>query len=268
MYYRGIKGSTLKGIAIFSMITDHIGASIVQLILQERNILPFAALGIEGIRALGGADQKLALLWWVMRKIIGRIAFPIFCYLLVEGFLHTKNVRKYALRLFAFALISEIPYDLGTFRTWYTPVHQNVFFTLLLGLLCMQGISVIEQWEYRHEISKKAYFVLTGILGKAAVLGAGMGCAYLLRTDYGAGGVAFILCLYFFRNQRALQLTAGCVSSMFLLKEPAAPLAFLFIAAYNGERGRKSKYFFYVIYPLHLFLLYWICVFLKLVKTA
>lgn len=265
---REITGSTLKMIAIVSMLIDHIGASVVQLMLQERGLLSFAALGMETIRQLEGADRNLALLWWVMRMVIGRIAFPIFCYLLVEGFLHTRNVWKYAGRLFLFSLISEIPFDLCIFQTWCTWERQNVFFTLFIGILCMQGIACLEQWEKEEKNQKNKYIFCAANVLKILVLTAGMVCAQLFRTDYGAMGVAFILCLFLFRKQRILQLTAGCVGSLLLLQEVTAPLAFCFIAWYKGKRGSSHKYFFYIIYPLHLFLLYWICVFLKLVKTA
>lgn len=260
MSKKGITGSTLKIIAVITMIIDHIGASVLELTLRDRGLLGFVARGLGGIRSLEGVNRVLVISWWVMRMIIGRVAFPIFCYLLVEGFLYTKSVRKYAGRLFLFAVISEVPFDLGIFQTAWYPQYQNVFFTLLTGLLCMQGFA----WLDKKRNERTVFLIY---VGKAAVLLAGMAAAWFFKTDYGAGGVIFILCLYIFRTNKALQLGIGCVVSM-VVDEVMAPLAFLPVLFYRGERGLKLKYFFYAIYPIHLFLLYWICVILGLVKTS
>ena len=72
---------------------------------------------------------------------IGRIAFPVFAFMTVEGYFHTHNLKKYMLRLLLFALISEIPFDLMYGGTWFYPIHQNVIWTLLMGLL---GIHLME----------------------------------------------------------------------------------------------------------------------------
>lgn len=267
-----IKGSTLKIIAVITMVIDHIGASVLQLMLAQRGILGTAAFGIESILTLEGANRNLAIIWWVMRMIIGRIAFPIYCYLLVEGFLHTKNVAKYAMRLFVFAIVSEIPFDLALFQEIYGTRYQNVFFTLLLGLLGMWGITYIdkivrkkkETQKLSQRLSQRLCFWV-GIIGTIAVVALSLGTAELLRTDYGAEGVAFILLLYLFHKQKSMQITVGCVGSLLVLEELTAPLAFLFIALYRGERGLKLKYFFYCIYPLHLILLYGVCIWMGLV---
>ena len=71
----------------------------------------------------------------------GRLAFPIFAFMAVEGYFHTHSFRKYALRLALFAVLSEVPFDLMYGGTWFYPVHQNVIWTLLLGLL---GIHLME----------------------------------------------------------------------------------------------------------------------------
>ena len=98
----GINSFQLKWIAVITMIIDHTGAVLFP-------------------------DDMVF-------RYIGRIAFPIFCFLLVEGFFHTRDVRKYMLRLGLFALISEIPYDLAFRDTVLEFEHQNVFFALLLGV--------------------------------------------------------------------------------------------------------------------------------------
>lgn len=263
-----IKGSTLKMIAAVTMIIDHIGASVLQLLMTQRGILGIAALGIESILTLEGVNRNLAITWWIMRMIIGRIAFPIYCYLLVEGFLHTRNVLKYVMRLLVFAIVSEIPFNLALFQKISEPRYQNVFFTLLLGLIGMWGIAYIEKIVHNkkdnQKFSEQLCFGLM-LIGTLVVLIVTLGTAELLKTDYGAAGVFFVLCLYFFRKQKTLQMAVGCVGSLFILEELTAPLAFLFVAFYQGERGLKLKYFFYCLYPLHLILLYGVCILMGIV---
>lgn len=262
-----VKGNTLKLIAVVTMITDHIGASILQLLMAQNGTLGVAYAGIQEIVKLDGSEKILAVCWWVMRMIIGRIAFPIYCFLLVEGFLHTRSVIKYGARLLVFALISEIPFDLALFQNWYAPYRQNVFFTLLLGLMGMWGIAGIHRLYIKKTQQGKpfgsAWSILCLLLFLLLIVCV-TGAAELLKTDYGAGGVAFILLLYFFHANRKMQLVVGCIASVFVLEELAAPLAFVFIAFYRGERGGKRRLFFYLVYPLHLLLLYVVCHFLGL----
>ena len=116
--FRGISGSTLKLIAIITMLIDHTGATVILAITRHPAII---------------ADPARLALWrqvYSISRDIGRLAFPIFCFLLVEGFLHTHDIRKYAQRLFLFALVSEIPFDIALKTGWYDPGKQNVYFTL------------------------------------------------------------------------------------------------------------------------------------------
>jgi hypothetical protein len=215
---KGLSGSTLKLIAIITMLIDHIGAAILEQMPEFFT------------------DSTL---FWIDRSLrfIGRIAFPIFCFLLVEGFLRTSNVKKYALRLFLFALISEVPFDLAFKRSFFDMSGQNVFFTLLIGLLTLIAI--------KHFETNKVLTLVSIFIGILA--------AQLLSTDYAGFGVIFILLLYLFRNNLKLR---NVVCSIAILWEITAPLAFIPISLYNGERGFKMKYFFYVFYPAHLLLLY------------
>lgn len=239
-----VKGSTLKIIAVVTMMIDHVGACVLQPMLNNKGVLATAVLGIEAILSLEGNNKILAILWWIMRMIIGRIAFPIYCFLLVEGFVHTRNVAKYAIRLFVFAIISEIPFDLAFYQQTINSMHQNVFFTLLIGLLTMWGMSYVYS-KFNH-----------GIIAQIIVALIGMSSAEMLKTDYGASGVALILLLYLYRYKRNIQMIIGCVAGALILNELAAPLSFIFISGYKGEKGLKLKYLFYIIYPLHLVLLH------------
>lgn len=244
---KGISGSTLKFIAIFAMLIDHIAAAVIMRLLMQ-----------NGLNELNAAEESTVLQWlsengtlyyvYIIMRMIGRIAFPIFCFLLVEGYLHTHDVKKYALRLGAFALLSEIPFDLAFNSKILEFGYQNVFFTLFFGLLTIIGYHFLEQkTEYN--------FILRTIL-QLLVIGAGMGAAYFFKTDYAQNGIICIVVLYLFRKKRNTQITAGCIS---FLWEPWALLGFLPIAFYNGTRGLKMKYFFYLFYPVHLLLLYGVC---------
>lgn len=121
---RGLSGTALKGIACVTMLIDHVGASCLE----------------NGFLSAPAAPAGLAALDLVLR-LIGRLAFPIFCFLLVEGFVHTHDVKKYIGRLLLFGLVSEVPFDLAFFRTPFAPGYQNVYWTLALGVLAMAGLN-------------------------------------------------------------------------------------------------------------------------------
>ncbi|OEG12528.1 hypothetical protein BCR25_07855 [Enterococcus termitis] len=174
--------------------------------------------------------------------MIGRLAFPIFCFLLVEGFVHTSNIKRYSIRLFLFALLSEIPYDLA-FSKRFVDIHsQNVFFTLWIGLLVIAGLK-----KYWHSSLRSLPLSLM-------IIGSGVFVAEWLQTDYGGWiGVLLIVNFYLFRNRKLLKCLFG---GLILLQNSVfGLLAFLFIYLYNGQRGRQLKYFFYWFYPVHLLVL-------------
>lgn len=226
-FYKGITGSTLKWIAIVTMFIDHAAAAIL-----ARIIIGY------------GNSWELYQTYEVMRTI-GRVAFPIFCFLLVEGFMHTQDVYKYMRRMAVFVVLTEIPYDLAFSARFLAWEDQSVMLTLLIGLLTMWGCDLIEK--------KLAENYLGQWIGFALCLAVGMQLAYLLNTDYAHKGVLSIMAMYFFRRERNMQVLAGGLTFYW---EPWALLAFPLIYLYNGQRGMKMKYFFYAFYPLHLLFLY------------
>lgn len=244
----GITGSTMKMIAIIAMLIDHIGGAVLwrYLILLSQGITPqsghYIGIGID--------YDRLVTIYHIMRSI-GRIAFPLFCFLLIEGFEHTKNVKKYAIRLGIFAVISEIPFDLAFHGKVLEFTYQNVFFTLLIGLLTIWILRIIEQKENLTSWVR--------IIANLTALFAGMGAATFLRSDYSYIGVASIVILYILRNNRVYQAIGGAIIFSW---EICAAFAFLPVLFYNGKRGWNIKYFFYIFYPLHLLLIYIICYFL------
>ena len=221
--WRILSGSGLKLIAVITMLIDHVAA----FILIYNPVPLFTLFGTE------------ITLYWLMRRV-GRLAFPIYCFLLVEGFRHTRDRRAYALNLCVFALLSEIPWNLllGNGLFYRT---QNVFFTLLLGLM---GMWTVEQFQ--RDLKRETPLLLLLLAA-----------AFFLRADYGIQGFGLILILYLLRERRDWQSLAGCAM---LSSSPAAMLAFIPINLYNGKRGFVRgpvwKYAFYAFYPLHMLALY------------
>lgn len=265
---RGLTVFGLKVMALVTMFIDHVGAIIIPCI-QSHVTSPQLFAMLEGLMT-------------VMR-LIGRISFPIFAFLIVNGFYHTRNRKKYVLRLGIFALISEPFFDLASSSSWMNFSHQNVFFTLCLGLVTI--------WGYDSLIKQQKSPVIGGLLVLFTSI-----VAFCLGTDYDAYGILmiFIMYLFFFNRQKmclmvillkgliygpylfssfidqafveayyGLTLTGGWkvyLQIMLYLQSIAqlfCVVALWPISKYRGEKGsdRINKYFFYAFYPVHLFIL-------------
>ena len=244
----GISGSALKWIAVISMLIDHVACVLLGKILVNNGIYSVGDISAEYIQSLmaQGSIGFVYLAYQIMRRIIGRLAFPIFCFCLVEGFMRTGNKKKYAGRLMLFAILSEVPFDLAFWGKGMELQHQNVFFALLLGFLMMWGMEAVAariKNEWLLLSGQMLLFVITAFLAEA------------VACDYGWKGIFAIMLLYLFRYQKGAQLLAGCVAFCW---EPTAMLAFIPVGGYSGKRGKQNKWFFYVFYPAHLLLLYFI----------
>ena len=232
---QGLSGTTLKLMACITMLIDHIGASC----LEAGLLVPLIA---SGTFSTDPAAVSLLQMDRVLRYI-GRLAFPIFCFLLVEGFLHTHDVKRYVERLFLFGLLSEVPFDMAFFRTPFHWGNQNVYWTLALGVLAMAGLK-----HYEKPDGSASW--------KGLLCAAGCTLAALLAcTDYNGIGVLIICALYLTRGDRKRQCIVGAVLFAW---ELTAPLAFVLVWFYNGQRGACSplqKKAFYWFYPVHLLVL-------------
>lgn len=175
---KGITGSTLKIIAIVTMFIDHVGAAIIEhymnlLYLNDADYCrDLITSKVPGLWAEWMGDISAVQNIDMIFRAIGRIAFPIFCFLLVEGFLHTRNVKKYLIRLLIFAFISDIPFDLAFFAEIGLG-HQNVFFTLLLGILALVCIDHVkhkdaDSFTGTYRFIGKIGVVVAGVLGAIA----------------------------------------------------------------------------------------------------
>ena len=210
-----------------------------------------------------------------MLRHVGRLAFPLFCFLLVEGLRHTRDRRRYLCGLAVFALISELPSDLF-FRTWATRGRgMNIFATLTLGLLALAATEAFRQMCRKRDVGP-----VPPVLFFLAVSSATIYLAGLLKVEYEEWGVGLILLIYFGEQLASDAATKLCADREALLRRIGAAAAILIwliaydlsehrrneifglpvlllILLYNGSRGsyRLPKWSFYVLYPAHLCLL-------------
>ena len=199
----------------------------------------------------------------------GRLAFPIFAFMAVEGYFHTRNRKRYALRLLLFALLSEVPFDLMYGGTWFYPVHQNVIWTLLLGLL---GVHLMETVRKKQKL-----WVSLPVC--AVVVAAGALLGTLGMTDYYGAGVLTAFAFYAFRGRKwwcllgqaltlywiNVELLGGLMYPIRLFgmefelcQQGFALLALVPIWLYRGRQGCHSKpfqYACYAFYPVHMLVL-------------
>lgn len=234
---RGFTGNELKIMGLVFMLCDHIGYMLIQnsmLYGYNPEFWNMALATPEG--------HRLYILSMVLRGI-GRMAFPLFAFLLVEGFIHTKNLKAYMNRMLLLALISEVPFDLAVFHRPFEIYYQNICFTFWLGLCTMY---FIRKWRKSRIKTALAILFFAGI-------------SYLIRSDYSVAGIILISVLYLLRKDPSARTVAGAIISAV---ESAgyyclSAAAFIPIAFYNGKRGNLPlKAFFYVFYPLHLMIFY------------
>ena len=234
--FGGLTANMLRVIAVLFMLSDHIWAT-------------YMSFGD-----------------WM--TYIGRMAFPIFAFQIAEGFVHTKNVKKYILRLLGFAVITEIPFNLFYSSRTFNPYHQNVLFTLLLGLFAIMLIDGLKKDKSVKNIAKTVALLL--IIVVASVIG---------FVDYGIHGVLMVVMFYLFRDfpfAWLAQLLGMVAINIIFFEGQVIPFEFfgkafeiptqgfavfslIPIWLYGGKKGISNKilqYGFYAFYPVHMLILY------------
>lgn len=234
--FGGLTANMLRTIAVLLMLSDHVWAT--------------------------------AMSFGNWMTYIGRLAFPIFAFQIAEGFVHTSNFKKYALRLLCFAVVTEIPFNLFYSSRWFNPYHQNVLFTLLLGLL---AIYIIDRARKNKTAKNIALAVLwLALICLASVIG---------FVDYGFLGMITVVMFYLLRDfpfAWLAQLVAMVLINIVFFEGQVFPIeifgrmieipsqgfavfSLVPIWFYGGQKGRSSKimqYGFYAFYPVHMLFLY------------
>jgi len=261
----GFPANFLKIFAALTMLIDHAAVTLVYAKLAKfpayLSLIFSTEATVEQLQTIPADYMSLYSTYTVMR-LVGRIAFPIFAFLLFEGFLHTSDYKRYLLRVGICALVAEIPFNLMITNAapvygWkdvsvsvFYPQYQNTVFTLFLGLLMLYGMKRLEATDINPKAAFKQW------VGQLLCVIAACVIAVLARLDYSYIGILFIAMLYFFRTNKKMQILFGCI--VFLSTNIAALLAFVPIGMYNGHniRNKKFQYFFYIFYPVHLLVLY------------
>ena len=232
--FRGFTGNGLKLFAMAVMLIDHL--------------------------AYAWNLQDVSFDVYYLMRVIGRLAFPIFAYMIAVGARHTRDIRKYLLRLLVFALLSEVPFDLAFGFAgegqWIEWAHQNVFFTLFFGLLTLAALRL-----FRERLGR--FYMIPSV----AVLLLLMLAADFLNTDYADMGVLSIFLFYVFADKKPAVRSAGFALAILVLAfdwktlinitELFALAALIPILLHNGQKGAKmNRWIFYAFYPGHILLLY------------
>lgn len=255
----GLPGNMLKIFAAMTMLLDHAALTVVYVLLEKHpdywKLVTSTESTTEQLSAIPADYMNLFTIYTILR-LVGRIAFPIFCFLIYEGFVHTSDVKRYLTRLGILALVSELPFNLIVSRVntgksaLFYPQLQNTVLALFLALLML---TVMKRME-AAEITPKA--TIKQFIGQLVCLLVFAVVAILCRVDYSYLGILAIGAFYLFRNSKKLQIICGAV--LFLSSNIAALFAFIPIYMYNGTllRSKKFQYFFYIFYPAHLLVLY------------
>ncbi|MBQ7885825.1 MAG: hypothetical protein IJ313_02915 [Clostridia bacterium] len=189
-------------------------------------------------------------------RCVGRLSFPIYCFLIVQGYLHTRSIASYGRRLMLLAILSEIPFDMLIFGRIASPVEQNVLFSLLLGLMAL----------YSHDaLNTKPLHASAAILALCL-------CAMAANVSYGWLSIALCLGVRCAGESRAklgiytagalllysLTLLLSRVTASWVLVSLCALFGIVPLLLYNGKRGARHPmltFLFYAAYPLHIILL-------------
>ena len=217
-----LSGAQLKYIAFASMLIDHVNKTF---------FIYF--------------NSKALIVMSELFDILGRIAFPIFISLLVEGYFKTRNRWRYLGTLLVFGIISEVPFDMCTSNVFFEPNWNNIMFTLALMLVTIWLIDVLK--KKMEKFPKILWFLLSFVILAVMCL-----IAAILSLDYDYHALLIGYFYYIFHEKELIAIPFNFLS---MYKEPWALLGFGLVLTYNGERGKQNKLINYLFYPVHLLIL-------------
>lgn len=212
-----LNGAQLKFIAMFSMLADHVNKALVY---------PY----INGSGMLLLSD---------VLEVVGRIAYPLFLFFLVEGFFKTRSRARYLAQLLGFAVISEIPFNLFVSRTFFDPNCNNILFTFAMALVTIWSIDAL-----KNKLPRAAWYPISAVIMAVMCIAAMLG-----GVDYEYHAILGGCFFYFFHRMHPVSIPFAFAS---MYKEPWSLLGFALTLTYNGQRGRQNKWLGYVFYPAHL----------------
>ena len=189
-------------------------------------------------------------------RAVGRLSFPIFAFLLTEGYVHTKSFSKYFLRLLVLAVISEVIYDYVFFDSFIYIDANNIFFTLALGLLTLFLLDKSKGLIKRYFKDKVDLVIILPITYLLIIVIMGL-MGEFLNFSYGMLGILVISFFYLFKDNFALIVISVSLSTLILGEgmQYFSVFSLILIYFYNKKLGKKSKLFFYLYYPLHILVL-------------
>ena len=229
----------LKLFACITMLLHSIGIAVV-----ENGMIHLEQYTTESLSQAMATDSRLMMLAGVgsVLQLLGGLAVPVFAFLLVEGFRNTSDYKKYLLSVAAFALLSEIPYDLAIRQRLWDFSSQNA---LVSTGICLLMLYFLRMAQARTGAGK-------GLL-QLLIVAAAVVWAALFRAEFGLCMVLLTAVFYIFYARNGIKTLLGVLISLLYV---TGPLSFYGIWCYNGVRtDRLPKYFYYVFYPLHLLVL-------------
>lgn len=220
---RVLDGTVLKIIAMVSMVFDHVG------------------------------DMFFPDVLWP--RMIGRLAMPLFAFCITEGYIHTRDKKKYLFRMGIFALVSEVPFDLA-FEGKVSLNHQNIMLTFFMSILALMLFDLIR--GKKNEDTGR-YSIGKTILGSLVIIGTAA-VAILIKADYTIFAVISVFLFYLFKDTKHFIRTGVGVAFLALTRTMGyyctTGLSIIPLLLYNGKKGKGLKWLFYAFYPGHLLLLY------------
>lgn len=226
-----VTADTLKWYGSITFLFYSISVSVIQ-----NGMLQVDQYSNTQLRELLVADPDLMILssWAAVFQLLGGLSIPVFAFLLVEAFLQTKNYRNDLLCMTAFAVVSEVPYDLAMNGTLFDWTSQNMLFSLAIGLVMLYGLRMFTASRWMQ-----ALIVLAAIFWSS-----------LLKTSFGLCLILLIAVYYLLREKPTAKTV---LSSLISLMYITGPISNFVLKRYNGQPGRAGmRYLFFCLYPLHL----------------